>query len=227
MMDNNRGQEAMTAETSGPKSVNVSVTSIVVWISVSIWLWSLCWLMPFWFVILFVTPFLLGIVVICYMITRRGLLRHITIAGQIHWLYPLLVFVVTVSAPLSSYFYGRWIAEQFVQSLGIPVELIDQKVSILEQFGFGERRGVRSNYQIQIPLDDAKERMLERIEQQGRPAPTGDPIVDLGWQISNDGQSAGCASWETTPNSIMILPNGQLFVALLHNSSPFCRLQND
>jgi hypothetical protein len=211
-----------------PEPASISAKLVVFWTCVTLWLWPLCWWLPFWLVVLYLTPFLITSVFLLHRLTHGRVWRwRLAVRDWVHDLSLILMIFLSLAAPLSSYFYGRWIAGQFVQELGVRLELIDQRISILEQFGFGERRGVYSTYKMLEPLEEAQATIIARIEAQGKPTQSGNPVVDLGWQIGNTRMTASCESKGAISNEIRIQDDAHLFVQVLHHSSGYCRLKHN
>lgn len=210
----------------GERLRTVTGMRILLSISAVIWTWALCWWMPFWFVIFYMTPFLLFVSwLIAWIVGRRIARWEYRWPGWRYHLYRTVIVVLIVAAPVSSYLYGRWIAHQFVRELGIEVRLVEQKVSVLEQFGFGERRGVLSIYELLEPQGGAEQKIRQRILAQGKPTDVDNPIAALGWQLGNQGLTFFCQSENHNHTDVRMNQNRQLVVHLLFYASPYCRLR--
>jgi hypothetical protein len=182
--------------------------------------------MPFWFVIFYVTPFLLLLSwLIAWAVGRRVPRWEYRWSEWRYHLYRTAIVVLITAAPVSSYFHGRWLARQFVQELGVEVRLVEQKVSVLEQFGFGERRGVHSVYELLEPREIAEEKIRQRILAQGKPVGVEDRFAALGWQQGNQGLAFLCISENSSYAHVWIDSDGKLEVRILFYTSPYCRLK--
>jgi hypothetical protein len=132
--------------------------------------------------------------------------------------------------PLTSYFYSVWIADQLFHELGIEASLVHRKISVLEQFGFSEHRGVISVYEFLEDPTVAEAKIRQRVLAHGKSEDERDPDVALGWQVGDHPSSelkVRCLSWPTAaigPNSIWT-DRGQLIIEVLTLSSPYCQLR--
>lgn len=218
--------EQKGASESGQSLRCVTGLRLLLSISSIIWTWVLCWWLPFWFVIFYVTPFLLVLSwLITWTVERRVPKWEYRWSERGYRLYWAAILVLITAAPVSSYLYGRWLAREFIEELGVEVRLVEEKVSVLEQFGFGERRGVLSVYEFLEPREIAEEKIRQRILAQGKPVGIEDRFAALGWQLGNDGLNAGCESGNGTYTDIWINKHGQLIVNILFYTSPYCRLK--
>jgi len=223
-MSANHGREG--AGGGGQVLRRVTGLRLLLSISAVVWTWVLCWWLTFWFVILYVTPLLLLLSwLIAWTVERRVPKWEYRWSERRYHLYRTAIVMLIIAAPVSSYLYGRWLARQFVQELGVEARLVEQKVSVLEQFGFGERRGVLSVYELREPREVAEEKIRQRILSQGKPVGVEDKFAALGWQQGNQGLDFLCVSGNHTSTDVWINKNGQLVVHILFYTSPYCRLK--
>ncbi len=195
-------------------------------ISLVVWVWALCWWAPFYFVVLYMTPLL----VLLSRLVSWLVERH-TAKWEFHW--PVWrcrigytgVLVLVAAMPLTSYFYGVWIADRLFQELDVQALLTYRKVSVLEEFGFDEHRGVIGLYDYLEPMETAKEKMLQRVLAQGTPEETGDPIVDLGWQINTYLGTLRMICISSVRPNVISAGDKQFAIEVLHFSSNYCQLK--
>ena len=218
--------EQAQPENTVPPDCTISGLRVLLSLSLVVWAWALCWWAPFYFVVLYVTPFLVLVSWLVSWLVERRLAKW-----EFHWspgrchlgLATLLVAVAAM--PLSSYLYGVWIADRLFQELGIEARLVYRKVSVMEEFGFDEHRGVISLYEYLELVETANEKMLQRVLAQGKPEETGDPIVDLGWQISTYLGTLRMICVSAVRPNVISDGDKQFAIEVLHFSSNYCQLR--
>ena len=219
--------EQAQPENTVPPDCTISGLRVLLSLSLVVWAWALCWWAPFYFVVLYVTPFLVLLSWLVSWLVERRLAKW-----EFHWspgrcrlgLATLLVAVAAM--PLSSYLYGVWIADRLFQELGIEARLVYRKVSVMEEFGFDEHRGVISLYEYLEPAEAAKEKMIQRVQSQKSPGENRRSIPNPGWQVSKivDGAFSITCDSGVHRNTIST-ENDQLGIVLRHDSTLSCQLR--
>ena len=218
--------EQAQPENTVPPDCTISGLRVLLSLSLVVWAWALCWWAPFYFVVLYVTPFLVLLSWLVSWLVERRLAKW-----EFHWspgrcrLGLATLRVAVAAMPLSSYLYGVWIADRLFQELGIEARLVFRKVSVMEEFGFDEQRGVISLYEYLEPVETADEKMLQRVLDQGIPEETGDPIVDLGWQINTYLGTLRMICISSVRPNVISAGDKQLAIEVLHFSSNYCQLR--
>lgn len=189
--------------------------------------WAIFFLLPFWSVV-YLTPILLAILIALTALSY-GPFKNLRIkvpSLAVLLLFGLLTVVLIVSAPFYATWYGRSIANHFVEELDVSVTLDKQEVQLLDHYNdIAPPRHVRTTYTLLEPSSVVAEKLESRLlvinVWDMWPAPP-DYQVSLGCKdvLHSDG-TYRFASFNTG----LALKDDSLGIILYYRSSPECLLQ--
>lgn len=200
------------------KTIRINLTGLLFRLGLIL----LSWLSFFWFdsisSILIGVPTLLMLLLVSTLLARGPLSSFaVQISQRQSRISTIIVIALIVAAPLYACYYGMAITNHLVRELGIDVIKTSQLVSSWDDLG-ARPRYVLAVYQLQEPLESAKQKIEQRLQTE--------PMWEEGLDY-RDRQIYFCTPVVSLGNSIVFEEPEQLSIRLTYrNPEPACFLRN-
>ena len=142
-------------------SVTITVFHLTASLCLILLSWSLFHWLPGLFILSTLLPYLLVIVLLSWLLSRR-ILRwcRIRTGRKGQRLHLVLTIILIAAAPLYSHFYARRLASNFVHELELNVRLETQEVRLIEK----SYRHITRVYTLLEPVEGVKNRLRSRLQ---------------------------------------------------------------
>ncbi|MCB9139745.1 MAG: hypothetical protein H6642_15490 [Caldilineaceae bacterium] len=161
----------------------LSITAAAYGISVALYSWSLFFLLPNAWNMVFTLPlWIVTPLLIAWTARRMGV--KILVGKRQRWIFWLLVILLTLSAPIYSYLYGYYHVTRIFQSFEVEARADRQEAVLLDHFGdIGPGRRFSIGYEMLEPVDEVEAKIRNKLGGRSEwflsdpDRPEGDPLL--------------------------------------------------
>ncbi|MCB9139747.1 MAG: hypothetical protein H6642_15500 [Caldilineaceae bacterium] len=197
----------------------LSITAAAYGISVVLYSWSLFFLLPNAWNMVFTLPLWMGApLLIGWIAHRRGMM--ILVSDRQRWLFWLFVLLFTLSAPIYSYLYGYYQVTRILQSLEIEARVVSHEAVLLDHFGdIGPGRRFFIGYELAEPMDEVEAKIRNKLGD--RPewfVSKSDPQKQSPFRVN-----AICRQETMIDLTVSLFESGELSIMFYYKASDACR----